>query len=152
MSISDTERIPGSALVLGLIGTTPAWVLTALLWSPSSPIGQHQAITALIAYAAIALAFAGGIRWGTAVGPYGAGRLWSDFALAGLPALAGLIAVFLPPAPALSLLVAGYLTSAFWDVASTEQGRLPLWYGKLRALLTALIVLPLLGALVRAVL
>ncbi len=90
-----------------------------------------------MSYGAIILSFLGGIRWGTAIGPYDARRQSLEFGASVLGSLAGLAAVFLSAVPALTLLIAGFLIQALWDVITVESGRLPAWFGKLRMMLTA---------------
>src|SRR5690606_37597751 len=63
--------------------------------------------------------------------------------------VAGFVAILLPPALGVSLLIAALLLQALWDMASAEAGRLPLWFSRLRVLLTAAAVLPLLVILGR---
>ena len=94
------------------------------------------------------MSFLGGIRWGTAIGPYDTRRQGLEFAASVLGSLAGLAAIFIPAVPALTLLIAGFLMQALWDVTSVESGRLPAWFGKLRMLLTAGAVISLTAALV----
>ena len=79
-----------------------------------------------------------------------AARGWSSSASV-LGSLAGLAAIFIPPVPALTLLIAGFLMQALWDVTSVEAGRLPAWFGKLRMLLTAGAVISLIAALVAVI-
>ena len=87
-------------------------------------------------YGAIILSFLGGIRWGTAIGPYDTGRQSLEFSASVLGSLAGLAAAFLPAIPALALLIAGFLMQGLWDVMSVDAGRLPAWFGRLRMILT----------------
>jgi hypothetical protein len=94
----------------------------------------------------------GGVRWGVSIGPYGARRQEREMALAALGPLAGFLAILLPPALGVSLLIAALLLLAFWDMASAETGRLPYWFSRLRVLLTAAAVIPLLAILGRVVL
>jgi hypothetical protein len=61
--------------------------------------------------------------------------------------LAGLSAAFLPAIPALALLIAGFLVQGLWDVMSVDSGRLPGWFGRLRMILTAGVVVALVAAL-----
>lgn len=100
-----------------------------------------------ILYGAIILSFLGGIRWGTAIGPYDTGRQATEFSASVLGSLAGLAAAFLPPIPALALLIAGFLMQGLWDVMSVDAGRLPQWFGRLRMILTAGAVVSLVAAL-----
>jgi hypothetical protein len=141
-SVSLAEPIPRSALLLGISGLIPFFAAAVLAWT-SGPY-QSWAVTAGLAYGAVILSFLGGIRWGTAIGPYSASRLTREFSLSVLPSLAGWAALLMPPLPALCLLIAGFLMQALWDVMAVEQGRLPSWFGRLRSILTAGAVISLL--------
>lgn len=127
-------RVPVSALVLGITGLIPFAGGALTLWMPALVLGAGQGL--LISYGAIILTFLGGVRWGTAMGPYDGRRQGFEFTVSVLGSLVGLAALFLPAIPALTLLIAGFLVHALWDVRSVEAGRLPSWYGKLRMMLT----------------
>lgn len=148
-----TERnsptsIPGAALLLGLAGLIPFLGGAAALWAMLPGVAPERGLQLIIAYGAIILSFLGGIRWGTAIGPYDTRRQGLEFAASVLGSLAGLAAIFIPAVPALTLLIAGFLMQALWDVTSVESGRLPAWFGKLRMLLTAGAVISFTAALV----
>lgn len=144
-------RIPRAALVLGLAGLIPFAAGALALWVALPLLTPALGLMLVVSYGAIILSFLGGIRWGTAIGPYDARRTAFEFSASVLGALAGLAAVFLPPIPALTLLVAGFLMQGLWDVTSVEAGRLPVWFGKLRMLLTSGAVVALVAALVAVV-
>jgi hypothetical protein len=146
-----SSAIPGAALALGLAGLIPFAAGAAAQWLPLAPLTESLGLELIIAYGAIILSFLGGIRWGTAIGPYGTRRQGLEFSASVLGSLAGLAAIFIPPVPALTLLIAGFLMQALWDVTSVEAGRLPGWFGKLRMLLTAGAVISLTAALVAVI-
>jgi hypothetical protein len=98
-----------------------------------------------VSYAAVILSFLGGARWGLelarapdAPSPW---RLCASV----LPSIAGWIAVVINIAPAASIgvLMAGFLAQFAWDWRAGQTGRAPAWYGALRALLTAGVLLAL---------
>jgi hypothetical protein len=144
-------HIPGLALALGLVGLIPFVAGALALWLPLPWLAPDQGLALVRAYGALVLAFLGGIRWGTAIGPYGWCRQGLDFAGGVLGTLAGLAALFLPVLPALTLLLAGILMQALWDVTSVEEGRLPQWFGRLRMLMTSVAALALIAALAATV-
>jgi hypothetical protein len=146
-----STSIPGVALALGLAGLVPFVAGALALWAPLPVLTADLGLKLAIAYGAIILSFLGGIRWGTAIGPYDTGRQGLEFTASVLGSLAGLAALFIPPVPALTLLIAGFLLQALWDVLSVEAGRLPGWFGKLRMLLTAGAVISLTAALVAVI-
>jgi hypothetical protein len=45
--------------------------------------------------------------------------------------------------------VVGLLAQALWDQMGADTGRMPLWYARLRMVLTSLAVMPLLAVLAR---
>ena len=145
------SNIPAVALVLGLAGLIPFGLAAVSLWVAVPGLSPDHGFRLLTAYGAIILSFLGGIRWGTAIGPYGSRRQATEFTLSVLGSIAGLAAVFLTSIPSLTLLIGGFLMQALWDVTSVETGRLPLWFGKLRMILTAFVVTCLIAALVAVV-
>lgn len=140
-------KIPTSALVLGFAGLAPFVASAASLWISIPMLAPESGLKLAILYGAIILAFLGGIRWGTAIGPYDTGRQSAEFTASVLGPLAGLAAAFLPAIPALALLIAGFLMQGLWDVMSVDAGRLPQWFGRLRMILTAGAVISLVAAL-----
>jgi Protein of unknown function (DUF3429) len=66
-------------------------------------------------------------------------------------ALAGWLALLLPPVMCLSLLIAGFLLQGLWDLIASEQGLLPRWFGRLRMALTAVVSVALGLMLLKAV-
>jgi hypothetical protein len=151
-NVSSAKRIPAAAMALGLGGLVPFAAGAAALWLPLPWLTPDAGLRLIVVYGAIILSFLGGIRWGVALGPYDTARQSRDFAASVLGALAGLAAVFLPPVPALALLIAGFLSQALWDVTSAEAGRLPGWFGRLRMLLTSGAVIAQIAALVAIIL
>ena len=144
---SLTGKIPGLALWLGLAGLIPFVTGAASLWANIPLLPPETGLKLAIIYGAIILSFLGGIRWGTAIGPYDSGRQTLEFSASVLGSLAGLAAAFLPAIPALALLIAGFLMQGLWDVMSVDSGRLPGWFGRLRMILTAGAVVSLVAAL-----
>ena len=148
---SITGRIPAPALWLGLAGLIPFVAGAAALWTEIPLLGPETGLKLAILYGAIILSFLGGIRWGTAIGPYDTGRQSLEFSASVLGSLAGLAAAFLPAIPALALLIAGFLMQGLWDVMSVDAGRLPAWFGRLRMILTAGAVVSLVAALLAVI-
>ena len=148
-AMADSDRIPATALALGLAGLLPFAAATLSQWLALPLLTAGHGRLLAIAYGGVILAFLGGIRWGTAMGPYAAQRQALEFATSVMAALAGVAALFLPPLLGLCLLIAGFLMQALWDVMSVEAGRLPQWFGSLRKVLTAGAVLALLAILLR---
>lgn len=144
---STTGKIPGAALLLGLAGLIPFFAAAGAQWASLPLLPPETGLKLAIVYGAIILSFLGGIRWGTAIGPYDSARQGMEFSASVLGSLAGLAAAFLPAIPALALLIAGFLMQGLWDVMSVDAGRLPAWFGRLRMILTAGAVVSLVAAL-----
>jgi hypothetical protein len=143
--------IPRAALVLGFAGLLPFAAGALAMWIHTPFLDAPTGLKLVTYYGAIILSFLGGIRWGTAIGPYDSGRISFELSASVLGSLAGLAAVFLPPIPSLTLLITGFLMQALWDITSVEAGRLPQWFGKLRTLLTGGAVLAMIFTLVAVV-
>jgi hypothetical protein len=141
------ERIPRSAMLLGLLCVLPLAAAAAGAWLDRSPSGAARWLATGLVAGAVLLAFSGGMRWGSAIGPYSASRRARDFSLAALAAVAAGVALLVPPVIGASLLLAGHLLLALWDLISAQAGHLPLWPARLRMLLTALAVPALLALL-----
>lgn len=139
--------IPRSALVLGLLGLVPFALCAAGAIAPLPGLPTDRAVLFLTIYAGLILCFLGGIRWGAVLGPYGARRQARDFAASILPLPVVFWAVFQPATVSLGVFIAAYLLMALWDVLSAERGQLPLWFGRLRMILTTGAVLSLLVTL-----
>lgn len=146
-----SSAIPGMALVLGLAGLIPFAAGALALWAPLPVLDAAFGLRLVIGYGALILSFLGGIRWGTALGAFATSRQSGELAASVLGSLAGLAALFIPSVPALTLLIAGFLMQALWDVTSVEAGRLPAWFGRLRMMLTAGAVISLIATLVAVV-
>lgn len=143
----DKLQIPASAFFLGLAGLVPFAAGALSVWVSLPLVTPESGLKLIVTYGAIILAFLGGIRWGTALGPLEGRQQDAEFSASVLGSLAGLAAVFLAAIPALALLIAGFLLQALWDVTSVEAGRLPQWFGRLRMLLTTAAVVSLVAAL-----
>ena len=116
-------RIPLAALLPGLLGLAPFWVL-ALSTIVGTGLDPLIALTALIMYGAIILSFVGALWWGLAVhasanAPRGTLFVWSVF-----PALIGWFATL-----ALQWVLDGLL-------ARKVPGLIPGWMLRLRTMLT----------------
>lgn len=149
--LSEPARIPSSAFWLGLLGAVPFLAGAIGLWAGAPQLGHLPILGASLLYGAVILSFLGGIRWGTAIGPHGAMRQALEFSGSVLPAIAAWLALLMPPAAGLSLLIIGFLMQALWDVIAVEEGRLPLWFGKLRMILTSIVTVSLMAILLNVV-
>ena len=157
-------------------GGVTAWVLTALgvlpflaaalvlLFTGPQSLWFAWTVDVMRTYGAVILSFLGGIRWGAALHFPRAPGAGLQYALSVVPSLVGWLALFMPPAVGLAWLAAMFALQGVWDAYSgpsttfsgsgvaphgTERGGwLPLWFVRLRVLVTVAVVLCLLAALV----
>jgi protein-L-isoaspartate O-methyltransferase len=119
------------AIAAGLgLGRNPEWPAAASLLAQDS--------RALLAYGAVILSFVGALHWGFAMTlrdlpprSRNTAFLWSV-----VPALLAWVALVLPPAPAVALLILGFLAQYRRDVGLARLAALPAWYLPLRLRLT----------------
>lgn len=133
------------ALGLALFGFVPFAALTLAMFLPNGAqiLGLQMAAlapVALGAYAAIILSFLGGIRWGVAIANDPDEAISRTLVYSVAPSLWGW-AAFFAPAPVNFLMFAiGFLAMGRWDLALVQEGAAPAWFGKLRLILTMLVV------------
>lgn len=121
---------------MSVSGLVPLVILAVVaVAAPSGATAEH-AVSAMIAYGAVLLAFLGGTRWGAEVlrAPF-APDTWR-LALAALPPVLGWIAVLAMqiPVPALGLLIIAGALHMAWDIRAARAGLLPPWTVRLRAI------------------
>lgn len=150
MSPSDCP-VPVFPRWLGATGALPFVALAILIWVP----GSHQAWTAqaLLAYAAVILSFVGALHWGIAMSTQVArdtrsGRLYVGSVV---PALLAWLALLLPPAWAVAVLLAGLWGHYAQDRRLADEINLPAWFLPLRLALTSTASLSLLAAWLRLI-
>jgi Protein of unknown function (DUF3429) len=144
------ETIPRAALWLGVAGALPFW-LAAVSFFTGIGMTEGQSLAVALAYGGLMLSFLGGIRWGVALGVVDGRQRARELIGGSLPVLMGLAAFFLAPAVGLSLIIITLFIQALADVMSADRGFLPRWFGRLRALLTVLAVLPVMMILARVI-
>ncbi|MEH6717929.1 MAG: DUF3429 domain-containing protein [Aurantimonas endophytica] len=133
------------AWILGLGGLVPFVLMTAMLvYAGRDFIAYRQLILAYAGYSATILAFLGGIRWGAALAP--AAHRPSILILSVLPALAAWLVLFLPSPWLFAGFALLFLLQGLWDAMAARGATLPDWFGRLRMVLTAVVVLCQLAA------
>ncbi len=142
--------IPRAAALTGAASVAPLIVAAILVWTSAAPLAL--AAFAALGAGAVLLGFLGGVRSGLAIGPYGKSGQNRDFALSLLAMLAALVAFALPVHLGIALLIAGYFLLALWGVLASEDGLLPLWFGKLSSLVCGAAIVALIAVLVRIIL
>src|SRR5262245_35433717 len=144
------ETIPRVALWLGIAGALPFW-LAAFSFFTGFLMTEGQSLAVALAYGGLTLSFLGGIRWGVALGAIEERQRSRALIGGAVPVLMGLAAFFLAPPIGLSLIIIALFIQALADVMSADRGVLPHWFGRLRALLTVLAVIPVLMILTRVI-
>ena len=158
---------PGARLawLLSLAGALPFWAAALfLLVAGRESLWFDWFVDVARTYGAVILSFVGGIRWGAALEerprPFAApaAAAGRTFALSVVPSLAGWFSLFLEPVFGLALLAAAFALQGVWDAfsgpspfAAGAGGRgaaLPLWFVRLRVVITLLVVPALLLGLV----
>lgn len=131
--------------LLGLAGLLPFFACALGAWLT----GDGRVASAGVLYGAIILSFLGGIQWGLVLGEgsealRGSGRLlWSVG-----PSLIAWAALFTGPLLGPLILAAGVLLAWLFEQQPWLRERLPAWYGQLRHLLTAGVVLTMVALFV----
>ncbi len=140
--------IPKAPFWLGAGGLIPFVVITSAMWALPAPY-TPPLLFWLSAYAAVMLSFAGGLHWGLSMlHPDMTEQDQSVFmAWSVVPALVGWISLLMPPKTSLILLIATFVIQYAADRQLAQRFRLPSWYLRLRAGLTAVAVLCLVLAL-----
>lgn len=131
--------IPSAVAWLGYGGLVPFVSLAA-----AAAAGIAGA-AALFAYGAVILSFVGALHWGFAMTLHelSAPRRNAAFLWSVVPALLAWVTLLLPPAPAVMVLIVGFVAQYRRDVALAAAGALPAWYLPLRLRLTVVACLSL---------
>jgi len=142
-------RMPLVVVALAIAAALPLWIAAAALLARMGGIDQRWLVSAALAWSALLVAFAAGIRAGVALGPIGAARRGREMLVAACFVLIAAAIFFAPPVVGFSLALASVLMQALWDVTAGDGGRVPGWWVRARLVAATLLVLPLLGLLVR---
>ncbi len=141
-------RTEATARYLALVGYVP--ILVLVLWLMGID-AEHPAraptLELLESYCAIILSFLGGVRWGLGM-VSGQGGSPRDLVASCAPPLVGWAAVFAPVPYAFALFAVAFAAQGAWDNFAVHAEVAPRWYGKLRILLTGLVVAAMLVAFV----
>ncbi len=143
--MTSNGAIPKAALALGAAGAIP-FVAGAAALAAGLPVPFFQGEggrEALVIYAVAILSFLGGVRWGIAIGYDEPAKAARDFCVAVVPALVGWVAAMLPAPTDLWVLAAAFLALGLMDYGLTCREVAPLWYGRLRLILTGVVTLAL---------
>jgi hypothetical protein len=144
------HAIPQAALALGVAGLVP-FVAAAVQIATAWPLGPRMTGPALFhlgAYGACILSFMGGVQWGLTVASRAEGTdAARRYGASVLPALIAWAGLYMGAQSGLLLLALGFAVLLAYDLLAVSRQEAPLWYGRLRAGLTAVVLLALLIAI-----
>ena len=127
------------AVGLGLAGLIPFWALAlAYVTGQAFGYGRPEVSFALSAYAATIASFLGGIRWGFAVSDKLQAWARFDYVISVVPQLVSWAALLLDGRPRFLILATVLLVSGPADYRLVTRGSAPLWFGRLRVVLSLL--------------
>lgn len=132
----STSR-PPLPYALGLSGLIPFWALAlakVTSWPHDLPPGAADFM--LATYAATILSFLGGIRWGAVLRAPNERLVVTDYIFGVTPQLFGWGALLLPGPWRFMALGLGLLVLGPIDRNLVTRGLAPLWFGRLRAILS----------------
>jgi hypothetical protein len=134
--MSDAHRVPNGVWWLAGSGLVPFGTCLGLQFA--SPALAERGVHAFVAYAALTLAFLGGIRWGAELVRAPDTPSLLRLVLAALPTVVGLVALLpaLSVVQALALLLLCSVFQLAWDVRASHEGLLPSWNARVRTVLT----------------
>lgn len=126
---------PIATVVLGYGGLLPFALLACAIWL--APAHRVPAQQALVAYGAVILSFVGALHWGFATRAESqSAAAWRSFGWSVVPALLAWIALLLPVAMALAVLIVTFVVHCIIDRRLVTGAGLPAWYLPLRLRLT----------------
>ena len=147
---SSTGRIKplhgneSTAKLLGYAGLIPFLTFSIGCWLPLPYV--TDALSVLIAYAAVILSFMGAIHWGAAMSSTGNKRN-QYFLVSVSPALVAWVALITPAVPSLTILLFGFILLYLYDRAVQKSQDFPSWYIPMRKNLTIVVTVCLASAL-----
>lgn len=132
-----------------LAGLSPLVLAGISQWLPLGAMDYELGLRIGVSYAAILLAFMGGARCGLAYARRARAEMPEEFGAGAAAILAAFLSLMLPALTCICLLVAAFMLLGLWDLLGAQRGYLPLWYAKLRNLVTPITVLSLMAMLTR---
>lgn len=141
-----TRTLPLAAILLGAAGLIP-FVLCSLGALSLDTEGAAHSLLGLTAYAAVILAFLGGVHWGfgldaAASPPPSVQR--ARFVLGVVPSLIGWLGLLITfigwPKSGLLVLAAGFIATTVAEARATRQGWMPRSYMGLRWILSVVVI------------
>lgn len=152
LSTGRTKSLHGNesiAKLLGYAGLVPFITFSIGCWVPLPFV--TDALSVLIAYAAVILSFMGAIHWGMAMSATDERRS-QYLVISVIPALAAWVALITSELQALTFLGLGFIALYIYDSAVEKPQGFPAWYIPMRKNLTIVVTLCLAGAYMSVVL
>ena len=154
-----SRRLPPAAIGLGLAGLVPFIGLGIAALATRDEVQASRYLLALVAYAAVGLAFLGGVHWGFVLHPAALPEGMSAderrdatrLGLGVLPSLTGFAALLTPllavPEIGLAILIIGYLATTVTEARLRRQDLVPGSYMALRWGLSIVVLIVLVTVL-----
>ena len=139
--------MPGNIITarfLGYAGLIPFIVFSIASWIPLPTISD--AISILIAYAAVILTFIGAVHWGIVMSRNDDQQSIHLIASV-IPSLIGWSALLMTQTTGLLILLSGFIIQIFYDWSVDEKLDLPEWYVPMRIQLTLVVTICLTATL-----
>ena len=134
--------VPRVARILTYAGLVPfgAGFLVSLTGAPAS-LSVEVAMLAFKAYAAVILAFLGGVHWGMALTLEEGAAQTRALVISVAPPLIGVAAVLADAKPAFAILAIAFLLQGLFDIGYFRKLRKGGWYARLRLEVTVIVVI-----------
>ncbi|MGE3872905.1 MAG: DUF3429 domain-containing protein [Parvibaculaceae bacterium] len=145
----EHRSIPRPALAAGILALLPFPALLILIWTAPAGASREWFISVFLSYMAAVLALMGGAYWALATGPYGNARIAAEW-LTGLACLViAWAGINVPAHLGMTMLIAAFFLLALRDVVLAEAEAIPLWFGRMRSYIAAVVIVTAILALVR---
>ena len=139
-----TKQNSRAIWIIAIIGVVPVMIFAALI----TLAGGHSSFAAPLVdaykvYSAITLSFLGGIHWGVVLAAKENVSSEKTIIVSLVAPLIGWIAVFVAEPMCFALLIVGFAGQGAWDNFAAHNGQLPIWFSKVRLILTMVVILSL---------
>ena len=154
-----SNRLPPSAVVLGVLGLIPFVALGISAQAAGEDAESQRYLLALLGYGAVVLAFLGGVHWGFVLSPTALAEGASEpprrdafrLAMGVLPSLIGwaalLTALLGVPEVGLVVLIAGFVVTVAAESRLRQRGQMPAGAMALRWGLSVVVLMVLVAVL-----
>jgi len=136
--------------LVGFISVLPFWLGAYAVYQPFEDFSPVSAMSLTSIYGGVNLSLIAGSKWGVASVGDLTRRPMLQMATSFLIMLGGFVTIVLPvPEIGLSILLAGFVIMALWDLAHSQTGIVALWYVRLRVWLTIFTIGPLIALMMK---